>query len=181
MIAAGVAAQAKWPNDLVVGGAKLAGLLSETAGVGSGRPAVVVGVGINVSWPMPGPEADELGATCLEAVSDRGPVERESLLGSLLDGVERRRPLLDDVGGRSGIVDELARCTATIGRPVRVELPGRDLLGHRDRPGRPGPAAGRGRWRPARRGGGRRRPPPLSTSSRRPPGAPGRLAPCGSL
>jgi BirA family biotin operon repressor/biotin-[acetyl-CoA-carboxylase] ligase len=125
---AAVTPDAKWPNDLVVDDVKLAGLLSETAGVGSDRHAVVVGVGINVSWPMPGPEADELGATCLAAASGR-PVERAALLGSLLDEVERRRPLLDDARGRAQILDELARCTVTLGRRVRVELPGETFSG----------------------------------------------------
>ena len=108
--AAGVTPAAKWPNDLVVDDVKLAGVLSETAGVGSARPAVVVGIGVNVSWPMPGPEADQLGATCLEAVSGR-PIERNALLGCLLDEVERRRPLLDGAPGRAQILDELAGCT----------------------------------------------------------------------
>lgn len=41
-----VETQVKWPNDLVVGGAKLGGILIET-GVGAGETIVVVGIGIN--------------------------------------------------------------------------------------------------------------------------------------
>jgi len=37
----------KWPNDLMLGGAKCAGILVEGAGVGGGRAAYVVGVGVN--------------------------------------------------------------------------------------------------------------------------------------
>ncbi|MCZ7534797.1 MAG: biotin--[acetyl-CoA-carboxylase] ligase [Acidimicrobiia bacterium] len=43
---AGIRAGLKWPNDLVIGGRKLAGLLAETPG---GR-ALVVGMGLNVKW-----------------------------------------------------------------------------------------------------------------------------------
>ncbi len=118
---AGVEAGAKWPNDLVVDDAKLAGVLSETSGVSSGAPAVVVGIGINVSWPMPGAIADELGATCLDALSEQR-VEREALLEALLDALEPRRRLLDDEIGRASIVLDLAARTVTIGRNVRVEL-----------------------------------------------------------
>jgi BirA family biotin operon repressor/biotin-[acetyl-CoA-carboxylase] ligase len=41
----------KWPNDVTVGGAKVAGLLLEAA---SGAPAVVVGAGVNVAQAPPG-------------------------------------------------------------------------------------------------------------------------------
>lgn len=44
--------QLKWPNDLWLNGAKLAGILVETAHVGT-RPCVVVGIGINVIPPTP--------------------------------------------------------------------------------------------------------------------------------
>jgi BirA family biotin operon repressor/biotin-[acetyl-CoA-carboxylase] ligase len=50
---AGVAAQLKWPNDLLVGDEKLAGVLAQST-LHEGRQAVVVGVGINVGWAPPG-------------------------------------------------------------------------------------------------------------------------------
>ncbi len=118
---AGVRAGAKWPNDLVVDDAKLAGVLSETSGAGPGPLAVVVGLGLNVSWPMPGPDADALGATCLEGLSGR-PIDRRELLEVLLDALAPRRPLLDEADGRGALVREIAGRTVTIGRAVRVEL-----------------------------------------------------------
>ncbi|MEM6673597.1 MAG: biotin--[acetyl-CoA-carboxylase] ligase [Planctomycetota bacterium] len=50
-IASGVDAALDWPNDLVgPGGAKIAGVLAESRGLGAGRPALfVVGVGLNVA------------------------------------------------------------------------------------------------------------------------------------
>ena len=39
----------KWPNDIVVGDRKIAGLLAETTWRGSDRPVVIVGLGLNVS------------------------------------------------------------------------------------------------------------------------------------
>jgi BirA family biotin operon repressor/biotin-[acetyl-CoA-carboxylase] ligase len=127
-VVAGVEAGAKWPNDLVAGGAKLAGLLSETRGVGTGQLAVVVGIGINVSWPMPGPDATALNATCLEALAGRG-VDRDGLLEALLDAVEGRHPRLGDAGGRAELIRELEGNTVTIGRRVRVKLPGKTFSG----------------------------------------------------
>ncbi|HEX5521452.1 MAG TPA: biotin--[acetyl-CoA-carboxylase] ligase, partial [Longimicrobiaceae bacterium] len=48
--------QIKWPNDLLVGDRKLAGVLAEADLGSAGGPAVVVGIGINVNWPDTLPE-----------------------------------------------------------------------------------------------------------------------------
>ncbi len=68
---AGVGPVIKWPNDLVVGDAKLAGVLAEAEFL-SGSCALVVGLGLNVVWPGP----DGVGGTCLNDLSaaavDRG-------------------------------------------------------------------------------------------------------------
>ena len=77
-------AQIKWPNDLLVEGRKVAGILAEMRGV-----AVVLGIGINVNQT-----ADELPEdTKVEAASLRsldGVVrDRESVLGALLRHLER--------------------------------------------------------------------------------------------
>jgi BirA family biotin operon repressor/biotin-[acetyl-CoA-carboxylase] ligase len=125
---AGVSVGAKWPNDLVVGDRKLAGVLAETSGAGTDDLAVVVGIGINVSWPMPGDEATELNATCLEALSG-GPIDRASLLDAMLDSVERRRPQLDSAPGRASLIAELESCTVSVGRTVRVQASGEALVG----------------------------------------------------
>jgi BirA family transcriptional regulator, biotin operon repressor / biotin---[acetyl-CoA-carboxylase] ligase len=125
---AGFVVAAKWPNDLVVDDRKLAGMLTETRDAGAGDLSVVVGIGINVSWPMPGPEATELGATCLEAEAGRA-VERPALLEALLDSVEARRPMLDTSAGRSSLIRALESVTATVGRVVRAELPGGEVVG----------------------------------------------------
>jgi len=125
---AGVVLGAKWPNDLVADDLKVAGVLAETSGVGTPDLAVVVGIGINVSWPMPGTGADELRATCLDALAGRA-IDREALLDALLDALEARRPRLDDPAGRRELVRELASCTVTLGRSVRVELAGETFVG----------------------------------------------------
>lgn len=42
----------KWPNDILVDGAKLAGILVETQAVGSGPALAVIGIGLNVRMPV---------------------------------------------------------------------------------------------------------------------------------
>src|SRR5262245_22841510 len=76
-----------WPNDVLAGDAKLAGILAEAVG-----DAVVVGIGLNVSTepaelPNPGPSA--LPATSLRAAGATA-LDREELLLAILAGFERR-------------------------------------------------------------------------------------------
>jgi BirA family transcriptional regulator, biotin operon repressor / biotin---[acetyl-CoA-carboxylase] ligase len=118
---AGVTPGLKWPNDLVVGDQKLAGVLAESdpgaPGGRAGSAAVVVGVGCNVNWD--GPE----GATSLSALAGR-PVDREALLQGLLEALEPRADALDRPDGRRSVVGELRRRCVTLGRTVRVEPAG---------------------------------------------------------
>jgi BirA family biotin operon repressor/biotin-[acetyl-CoA-carboxylase] ligase len=115
--AAGVDAGIKWPNDLVVehGDApgKLAGLLSEY--VASAPPCVVIGLGLNVT------SAPVEGATSLAASGSTA--DRDDVLSMLL---ERLPELLGDI---DLVRDELRRRSATLGRKVRVERSGGDLVG----------------------------------------------------
>lgn len=126
--AAAVVPSLKWPNDLLVGDRKLAGVLAESdAGAAGGPPgsvAVVVGIGVNVDWPGP-PGA---GGTSLSAEAGR-EVDREEVLAGLRSALGRRRPDLDRPEGRRALAGELrARC-ATLGRRVRVDLGRRVVVG----------------------------------------------------
>jgi BirA family transcriptional regulator, biotin operon repressor / biotin---[acetyl-CoA-carboxylase] ligase len=124
---AGVQPVLKWPNDLLLHGAKLAGILAETEFSGSTLTAVVVGIGINVAWPGP-PEA---GGTCLDC--NRGskdqPVDRSDLLNYLLSALAPRCALLERSDGRRVLAEEVRRRCATLGQQVRVELAGEQLTG----------------------------------------------------
>lgn len=59
----------KWPNDILVDGKKLAGILTEGASSGERLDYVVVGTGINLSNPLP----DNLPAVSLEGVTGKKP------------------------------------------------------------------------------------------------------------
>jgi BirA family transcriptional regulator, biotin operon repressor / biotin---[acetyl-CoA-carboxylase] ligase len=125
---AAVDARLKWPNDVLVGPAKLAGILAEATG-----DAVVVGIGVNVSTgtaelPPPGPGA--LPATSLRLEGSPN-LDRARLLAGILAGLERRYRTWSRVLGdteRSGLRAEYTGLSATLGRRVRVELPGGRLL-----------------------------------------------------
>jgi biotin-(acetyl-CoA carboxylase) ligase len=139
------AVRLKWPNDLVVeiGGPdalltgeltpeeaaarlrgpielrKVAGILGETDGLGTERPLVIVGIGINADWDRADfpPDIAHLMSSLREASGGR-PIDREALLESFLDHLENRLEALRagyfDVGGWTGR-------QATTGRIVTLQ------------------------------------------------------------
>jgi BirA family biotin operon repressor/biotin-[acetyl-CoA-carboxylase] ligase len=121
---AGVDPVLKWPNDLLVGEAKLAGVLAEAEFEGSALSAVVVGLGLNIDWPGP----PGVGGTCLAELSP-GPVDREALLEELLVALDTRRGRLDSPSGRREVAAEMRERCATLGQRVRVELPSEAVVG----------------------------------------------------
>jgi BirA family biotin operon repressor/biotin-[acetyl-CoA-carboxylase] ligase len=116
---AGLPAVLKWPNDVLVGGAKLAGILTELVPVPPAAPSVVIGFGLNVRA-----EPDELperSTSLLLSGARPAALDRTELLGTILEGlVETLAAWETDPGKARGAY--LAMC-ATIGRRVRVELP----------------------------------------------------------
>jgi BirA family biotin operon repressor/biotin-[acetyl-CoA-carboxylase] ligase len=107
----------KWPNDLLVGQRKLAGVLAERVG-----GAVVVGVGLNVSTrvdELVGPAATSLlfeAAAC----TDRDPLLRSALRRV----AERYRDWAAGGGDPTALRQALVERSATVGQEVQVLLPG---------------------------------------------------------
>lgn len=111
----GVTAELKWPNDVLIDGGKVCGILAERVADPSGD-AVVIGMGINTrlaAEDLPVPTATSLWLAGVE-VADADLVA--SVLGTLASWYRR---WLDgeDLG------PALASRCGTIGREVRVELP----------------------------------------------------------
>ena len=109
----------KWPNDVLVGERKLAGILAERV-----DDAVVLGIGLNVSL-----RADELPvptATSLH-LEDSAVVDRMPVLLAVLRSMARLYDEFVAATGNaeaSGLRSSYRGLCATLGRPVRAELPG---------------------------------------------------------
>ncbi|MCM3920881.1 biotin--[acetyl-CoA-carboxylase] ligase [Frankia sp. AiPs1] len=116
---AGVPAVLKWPNDVLVEGGKLAGILVEVVPVPASAPSVVIGFGLNVNA-----EPDELpdrSTSLLLAGADPAALDRTELLERILVGLVGALAAWE-ADPQAVRVAYLAMC-ATIGREVRVELP----------------------------------------------------------
>lgn len=113
----------KWPNDLVIDGRKLCGILAEAVSLGA-EPAVVIGMGLNTSLrqdELPVPHASSL---LLEGI----PFERNELAVKILKAVYRR--LNQWQNNDPQLLDDYRAVSATIGEDVRVVLPDNtELLG----------------------------------------------------
>lgn len=83
-------AKIKWPNDVVVGHRKIAGVLVEAITSGSHVEAVVIGIGINVhTRAFPAPIAERATSVALEAVAGGNPPDRAQILADTLAALDR--------------------------------------------------------------------------------------------
>jgi BirA family biotin operon repressor/biotin-[acetyl-CoA-carboxylase] ligase len=115
----GVDARLRWPNDVVVSGRKLAGVLAELIA----GPAVLLGVGMNAdAGPEDLPETDGLQPTSLRLEGARPATPSE--LAALL--VAELRPLCDrfDAGGFAAVRAEAEALDALAGLQLELALTG---------------------------------------------------------
>ncbi len=112
----GLSVRLKWPNDLLVRGRKLAGLLAESAFKGDDLDYVVVGMGLNVNMDFVDAPEFITPPTSLRLALGH-PVPRLGLLVTYLDGVAQRYAQLKT--GHSPCA-EWADRLVTLGRVVRV-------------------------------------------------------------
>jgi BirA family biotin operon repressor/biotin-[acetyl-CoA-carboxylase] ligase len=116
--ATGLRPALKWPNDLLLEGRKLAGLLTEVGFEGETLAWVVVGMGLNVNVDFAS-QAPELTDRAISLVMALGqPVSRLPLLQSYLSEVERRYVALR--AGHSPHQEWAARL-ATLGQHVTIQ------------------------------------------------------------
>ncbi len=145
------AASLKWPNDVLIGDRKVAGILVERVESRSG-PAAVVGIGLNVSTTLA--ELPVPTATSLEIELGEEPDRTDLLLGLLHELDRRYRSWLEDPSADEVLKASYARHCSTLGRRVRVDLPGGGVLDGNGHGARRLRTAGR---RHCDRGGGGRR------------------------
>ena len=111
----------KWPNDVLLGGRKVAGVLAETrwraCASGSPSPTVLLGIGVNVNRrAFPADLADR--ATSLYLASGREH-DRTGILAALLLALEQRLAFAPEA-----IVAEAESRLLSLSRAVRVGFPG---------------------------------------------------------
>lgn len=112
----GVEARLKWPNDILVGGRKLAGVLAEGSWGGAGRDFVVLGIGVNVCVD---PAALEGRATSIAGEAGV-PADRLVVAAAVLARLFDRLDELESGAQRTLLDAWRARSVAWWGRDVEV-------------------------------------------------------------
>ena len=118
----------KWPNDLLLDGRKLGGMLSELRLAGDRLDHAVLGLGLNVNLAFDGPDVPaDIAATAISLSAALGrPVDRLTLLGAILARCEAWYDRL--LGGESPHLAWAERLD-TLGQRVTVTLPNGILHG----------------------------------------------------
>jgi len=114
----------KWPNDVLAGRQKLAGILLEAEAVADNRLAVVVGIGTNV---VAAPEGTPTPATSLTALGVH--VGAEELFAVLSDAWTEFRSLWDNGRGFGEVRRLWLARAAGLGQPVAIQSGGSTVEG----------------------------------------------------
>ncbi|PID40861.1 MAG: biotin--[acetyl-CoA-carboxylase] ligase [Proteobacteria bacterium] len=109
----GVEAGVKWPNDILVNGKKICGILSQMEAEGDQVAHLNIGMGLNVNNS---PEQEQPMAVSLSSLLKR-KVPRRQILTAFLDVFEQRMRAWDT--GR--VLTQWKSCNVTLGKRVRVE------------------------------------------------------------
>ena len=115
-------ARIKWPNDVLVGGRKVVGILCEME-VGDAGPMVIAGIGVNLNAALedfPEELRDKAGSLAI-ALGKR--IDRARFTARLLDRLEQR---LDRFAGRgfADVASAWETLSGMVGESVRVQQPG---------------------------------------------------------
>jgi BirA family biotin operon repressor/biotin-[acetyl-CoA-carboxylase] ligase len=110
----GVDARLKWPNDVLVGGKKVAGMLSEMAAEADRVLYVNIGVGVGINMNN---DVSRVGAPAVSVKALLGkPVRRSGFLARFLDVFESQVEKEDF----SEVLTRWKEKTDTLSRPVRI-------------------------------------------------------------
>lgn len=116
----GIDSQIKWPNDIVINGKKICGILTEMSSELNMINYVVLGIGINVNL-----EEEEISedirhkATSLK-IESKNEVDRKRLLGTVLNKFEELYILFKDDGEISQALEVCRNKSAVIGKEILV-------------------------------------------------------------
>jgi len=117
----GVDAACKWPNDILAGGGKIAGMISDAVIEGSAVKYVVIGLGLNVNNDLPSVGQP---VSSIKKILGR-EVPRKDFFAGMIKRLENAYAefFLTDW------IAETRRFSATIGRKVTIEKPGKIFSG----------------------------------------------------
>ncbi len=126
--ATGLPVRIKWPNDILVHGKKLAGILTEISTEMDAVDFVVVGLGLNVNTPIERFPQQIRGRATSILVESGKPCPRARIVRSYLEHFESRYEKLA-TEGFAPIMDRWRALTDVVGRRVSVKVINKEFVG----------------------------------------------------
>jgi BirA family biotin operon repressor/biotin-[acetyl-CoA-carboxylase] ligase len=123
-----VRAEVRWPNDVVVGGRKIAGMFVESKSKGNELTYAVLGIGLNANVDTSKAEQIRDSSTSLLMILGM-PINREQLIADILFNVESLCEQLQTTG-EAVALDALMELDWSRGREVKVRTVHGNLFGH---------------------------------------------------
>lgn len=125
----GLAARIKWPNDIVVNGKKLCGILTEMSADIDEIKYVTVGIGINANLDV-SDFGDEIASTATSIKIETGkPVSRKTVVGCVLNEFEYVYEAFIRNGSIEDFLEGYKTRSAVLGKDIRVIYKKEELLG----------------------------------------------------
>jgi len=125
---AGLKATIKWPNDLIISGKKIGGILTELKLKDKRITHAVVGIGINVNSGRNQLPGDIRETATSVKIENGSTVSREELISETLNEIDRWYAILKD-GGKDMLLEEWKGLSSTLGKKVSVIIGNRTLFG----------------------------------------------------
>lgn len=123
----GLDVQIKWPNDIVISGKKLCGILTEMSATMTGIDYVIIGVGINVNQMT---FSDEIKDIATSAALEKGEyVSRAQIAAEVMKQFEINYHEFLKTSDLSGLREAYDEMMVNRGRVVKVLSPGNEFMG----------------------------------------------------
>jgi len=117
----GLKAELKWPNDVLIEGRKVCGILAEMDAEMDVVNFVNVGIGINANTSIP--QFEKTVTSLKDALGKE--ISRKNFLRALLMEIERQQPLLM----KANLLQEWKKLSVTLNKDVRIVAPGEVIVG----------------------------------------------------
>jgi BirA family biotin operon repressor/biotin-[acetyl-CoA-carboxylase] ligase len=110
----------KWPNDVLIGHSKIAGILSEVVSIGDEAIGVIIGIGVNQNCPvseMP-PGLEWPTTSVIDELGKETPIE--TMLCSIVNEMDALLHLVEKNSSFAVVLDEWRKMSSTLGAQVRI-------------------------------------------------------------
>ena len=122
----GLNCQIKWPNDIVIDGRKVCGILTEMSASADKIHYVVIGIGINVNMTAFDESVEATAISLKQLLGHK--VSRTELMAELLMQMEHWHAVFEQNGNLSGMLDAYNQRLVNRDREVRILEPGNEWL-----------------------------------------------------